>query len=265
MFDNFLSQLRANPRLRWGIALIVGIFWLYGVLVLREQVQEQTQQYRSASLALARLQAQRAQADWPARLAPAKVMAVQLESKLWQAPTAGLAQAAFQDWINLNIVKAGVANPQISVTLVEDAVSSSASGSTSNNAASSNPDNAIAPTPSDLWKIKAKINIDLGLMSVSDLINKIESDDKQIVVSTFSTRKEPLPRAELELLAYFQKPGTTAASKTNVNTIPGGASGASGASASGAPVVANLPALPPLSPPPSALPQPNAPKPPAPF
>ena len=258
MFDNLLSQLRANPRLRWGIALIVGIFWLYGVLVLREQVQEQTQQYRSASLALARLQAQRAQADWPARLAPAKVMAVQLESKLWQAPTAGLAQAAFQDWINLNIVKAGVANPQISVTLVEDAVPSSASGSTSNNAASSNPDNAIAPTPSDLWKIKAKINIDLGLMSVNDLINKIESDDKKIVVSTFSTRTEPLPRAELELLAYFQKPGTTAASKANVNTKP------SGSSASGAPVVANLPALPPL-PPPSALPQPPAPKPPAPF
>ena len=262
MFDNFLSQLRANPRLRWGIALIVGIFWLYGVLVLREQVQEQTQQYRSASLALARLQAQRAQTDWPARLAPAKVMAVQLESKLWQAPTAGLAQAAFQDWINLNIVKAGVANPQVSVTLVEDAVTNSASGSTSNNAASSNPDNAIAPTPSDLWTIKAKINIDLGLMSVNELINKIESDDKQIVISTFNTRKEPLPRAELELLAYFQKPGTTAASKANVNTTPGGASNSS---ASGAPVVANLPALPPLSPPPSALPQPPAPKPPAPF
>ena len=40
MLDNFLNQLRNNPRLRWGVTLIAGIIWLYGILLLRETLQE---------------------------------------------------------------------------------------------------------------------------------------------------------------------------------------------------------------------------------
>ena len=94
MLKNFFNQLRNNPRLRWGIALIIGIAWLYAVLLLRDSLQEQTQQHRSAAQNITRLRVQLAQPEWAERVAPAKVMAVQLEGKLWQAATPGLAQAA---------------------------------------------------------------------------------------------------------------------------------------------------------------------------
>lgn len=212
MLDNFLNQLRGNPRLRWGVLLIIGIFWLYGVLVLRDELHEQTQQQRSVVQSIARLRAQLAQTEWTARLTPAKVLAVQLEGKLWQAPTSGLAQAAFQDWLNATLLKSGITTPQISVTVVDDALTGPNTSSAAA-ASSPNPDLGAAPnTPTDLWKIKAKLNFELTTVIPSDVMARIESHDKQIVVGALNIRKEPSPRLDMELFAFFQKTASPAAS-----------------------------------------------------
>lgn len=202
MLANFFNQLRDNPRLRWGLLLIIGIFWLYGVLVLRDDLQEKTQQQHVLVQSISRLRAQLAQTEWATRLTPAKVLAVQLEGKLWQAPTSGLAQAAFQDWLNATLLKAGVANPQISVTVVDDALT----GPNTSSASTPNSDpGAVANTPTDLWKIKAKLSFELGATVASDVMARIESNEKQIVVGALNVRKEPSPRVEMELFAFFQK------------------------------------------------------------
>ena len=167
---------------------------------------EPGKQQRAVVQSISRLRAQLAQTEWLARLTPAKVLAVQLEGKLWQAPTSGLAQAAFQDWLNATLLKAGIANPQISVTVVDDALSGP---NTSSAAAGSSPNadpGAPAITPTDLWKIKAKLNFELGTTIASDLMARIESHEKQIVVGALNIRKEPSPRLEMELFAFFQKP-----------------------------------------------------------
>jgi hypothetical protein len=220
MLANFLNQLRDNPRLRWGVLMIIGIFWLYGVLVLRDDLQEQTLQQRTVVQSIARLRVQLTQTQWMARLTPAKVLSVQLEGKLWQAPTSGLAQAAFQDWLNATLLKAAIANPQISVTVVDDALS----GPNTNSAASAsgpNPDpGAVANTPTDLWKIKAKVNFELGTAVASDVMARIESHEKQIVVGALNIRKEPSPRLEMELFAFFQKPSVSNPSSTAPAVAP---------------------------------------------
>ncbi len=204
MFDNFLSQLRGNPRLRWGIALIVGIFWLYGILLLRDSLQEQTQQHRAAAQSLSRLRAQLAQPQWTTRVTPAKVMAVQLEGKLWQAATPGLAQAAFQDWLNASMVKAEIGKSQISVTVLEEAVPNAP---TQNLDASTSPTpKPTSSTPADLWKLKAKISLGFSAPSLMAFLNLIENHDKQIIVAALNVRKEPAPQVEMELYGYFQKP-----------------------------------------------------------
>lgn len=200
MFDNFLQQLRDNPRLRWGVALIIGIFWLYAILLLRESLQQQEQQHRATAQAITRLRAQLAQPEWTARVMPAKIMAVQLEGLLWQAPTSGLAQAAFQDWLNSTMAKAGVPRPLITVTVIDEAVASEPNQNRDSGASTS-----ANSTPENLWKIKAKLGFDFSPASLLDFLNRIETHDKQIIVATLSVRKEPTAHVEMELLGYFQK------------------------------------------------------------
>ena len=196
--NDLLRQLRDNRRLRWGIAVIVGMGWLYGILVLRDEVADQTLRYRSATQAVARLQAQLAQPEWTDRAAAARALAVQLEGRLWQAPTPGLAQSAYQDWVSATLIKAGFTNPQVTVTVVEDAPASSTSPAVS-------PDSPAVPAPTDLWKIKAKLNFEFNAPALMDFLARLESHEKQTVVNTLTARKEPAPRVEMEVVAYFQK------------------------------------------------------------
>ena len=198
MMDDFLSQLRTNSRLRWGLALILGIGWLYGVLVLRDSLQEQSQRLRAATQSIARIKTQLAQPEWASRAVAARAMGVQLDGRLWQAATPGLAQAAFQDWLSSTMVKSATTGPQVTVALVEDAPT--------NLATSATPPEGTSATPTDLWKIKAKLNFDFNAATLLDFLARMENNDKQIVVSTLVVRKEPAPRVELEVVAYFQKP-----------------------------------------------------------
>ncbi len=206
MLDNFLGQLRDNPRLRWGLALVVGILWLYVILLLRDNLQEQTQQHRMAVQSIARLRAQFAQPEWVARVEQAKILSVQLEGRLWQAPTSGLAQAAFQDWLNAAMVKAGATNPQITVTVIDEAVANTPNQN----------ENSDTTTPADLWKIKAKLGFDFSAATLMAFLNLLENHEKQIIVGTFNVRKEPMPHVEMELYGYFQKQAAPTATKSNL-------------------------------------------------
>lgn len=197
MLKNFLTQLRENARLRWGIALIMGTCWLYGVLLLRDSLQEQSQQHRSATLQLARLQNQLKQTEWLARVAPAQTLAVQLEGRLWQAATSGLAQAALQDAINAALLKAAVARPQISVTVVDDMPASNPTP------IQATQDTA---TPPDLWRVKAKLSFDFTVASLLAFLQQLENHPKQIVLGTLAVNKDQPNHVDLELYAYFQKP-----------------------------------------------------------
>lgn len=204
MLENLFSQLRDNPRLRWGLILILGIFWLYVVLLMRESLQEESQRHDAAVQAIERISAQLAQPEWIKRVTPAKVMAVQLEGMLWQAPTSGLAQAAFQDWLNVALAQLGATRPQVTVTVVEERVAGATDQS----------QDSTAATPTDLWEIKAKLNFEFNPAAVMSFLDHIENNPRQIVVETFKVSKEPVPHVEMELYAHFQKQDAAAAPAT---------------------------------------------------
>lgn len=206
MIDNFHNELRNNPRLRWGIALIIGIAWLYGILLLQESLQEQEQQHRATVHALSRLRAQLAQPEWIARAAQSKELSMQMEGGLWQAPTSGLAQAAFQDWLKAAAIKADTAHSQITVLVQDEAVTSA------------NNQNASIAMPYNLWKIKAKLGFDFTSATLFELMRKIDNHEKLIIVDTLNIQKEPIPRVEMELTAYFLKMDNLA-TKQNVNRL----------------------------------------------
>lgn len=193
MFEDFSNQLRDTPRLRWGLALIIGILWLYGVLILRDNLQEKEQQYTAAARSLQRLRTELTQPEWLGRAAPAKAMAVQLESRLWQAPTSGLAQAAFQEWLSSVIAQSGLKGAQITGAAVDEGTSAA------------EPNANSSPIPKGLRKVSAKLRFEFVAASLLNLLKLIETSDKLAVVTSLSVRKDPPPSVEMEIVAYFQK------------------------------------------------------------
>lgn len=218
MLNTLLNDLRSNARLRLWLALIFGALGLYGILHLRDTLQNTEQQQRVTALNITRLRAQLNQTEWLDRLAPAQTTSVQMESRLWQAPTAGLAQAALQDWINAALTQAKAGKPQVTVTVVDEMVNASG-GAAPAAATPSAPVGADgAPsTPPDLWKIKAKIGFAYTAPSLLDFLSNLANHDKQVIVVSLNVRKEPLPQAEAELVAYFQK--QTIADKTAIAPV----------------------------------------------
>lgn len=192
----FLAGIRANPRLRLGLWLILGIAWFYGILLLRDQARDAATAHQSTARKMARIQAQAGQDEWLARVGPARALQLELENSLWHESTIGLAQAAFQDWLNQTIQQSGLIRPAVSMAAQEE------------NSAETGPDQP-------LWKVSAKISFDFTPQSLYALLERIEGNDKQIVVETLVIRGAPVPRAEMLLSAPFQKPAGTESGATD--------------------------------------------------
>lgn len=194
MPNGMLIQIRSNPRLRWGLWVIFGILWLYAILVLRDALQEKQDKYNTIIQSVSRLNAQLAQPEWPSRAVSAKTMAVQMESRLWQAPTSGLAQALFQDWLKTTLVQTGTNQSALTIIVLDSATSAGTVAAS-----------PIVSVPTDLWKVRTTLSFEFNPENFTALMNKIEFGEKLVSIEALSIRKEPAPRVDMQLTAYFQK------------------------------------------------------------
>lgn len=190
LLSDFIEQMKTNSRLRWGVWLIVWMFWLYGVLELRDYLAAEREQYRSTLANVSRLHAQNSRTEWLSRVEPARTMAVHLESRLWQASSSGLAQAAFQDWLRTALAESGVAQPQIRVSGVDEDAGSAEGGKRG---------------PADLWKIRANLSFGLNPEGLTDLLSRIEFGERLVGIESLAIRNELVPRVEMQLIAFVQK------------------------------------------------------------
>lgn len=206
-----LAGIKANPRLRLGLWLIVGIAWLYSLLLLRDEAQHAASEYQVLAKKVARIEAQAGQNEWAERVEPAQSLQLQMENRLWRESTLGLAQASFQDWLNQAVRQSNLSRPAVTVAAQEEsALEKNTSGA-----------NEAGPS-GDLWKVSAKLSFDFTPKNLYALMGRLASHDKQIVVETLVIRGAPAPRAEMMLVAHFQKPAAQ----------PNGASDAKGSSQS---------------------------------
>jgi hypothetical protein len=215
MLNKFIADLQTNPRLRLWLALIAASIGLYGLLTLRDSLQSAAQTNSQTARAVGRLQAQLKQTEWPQRLLPAQALAMQLESRLWQAPTAGLAQAGLQDWLNAALTQAKVTRPQVTVTVIDEITSA-------NDGTAPPPPvtGTASTTPPDLWRVKAKVGFDFNQITLFDFLNRLQTHDKLLVIDILSIHKEPLAHVELDVFAYFQKQTLTDAKSATPAASP---------------------------------------------
>jgi hypothetical protein len=195
MFDKYIAEIRGNPRLRLLLAGVAAIIWIYALINLRELAIAKYTQFVGVERQIAKTKLQASQGDWPQRLQAIKLLQVELEGRLWQNSTQGLAQAAFQDWLNQAAIRANLARPAVTMLAVED----KADTGTADSAAG-----AVSPNV-DLWKVRAKIEFDFTPPSLMNLLKQMMMNPQQVVVESMNIRKEPVPRVDMLVVANFQK------------------------------------------------------------
>ena len=197
MFEKLKLELASSRRLRVGLALIVAVLWLYGALMLRDARDDRTRAFQSASAQLARVQQATKQTEWPKRLEEAKIAQVALESGLWRGDTLGLSRAALQDWLAQQLKQAQASRPLITLAAQDDAA-----------LGASNPGNdaAAAELEASLWKVKAKLTFDFTAESLDTLLGKLATPALRTTIESLRVLREPVPRVEMVVVAYFQKP-----------------------------------------------------------
>ena len=190
-----LASIKSNPRLRLGLWLVLGIAWLYAILLLRDEAGHAVSEHQALAKKVARIEAQAGQVEWIERVEPARALLLQQENRLWRESTIGLAQAAFQDWLNQAVQQASLTRPMVTVAAQEE--------STLEKKATGAKD---AEPNSDIWKVSAKISFDFTPKNLYTLLARLSAHSQQIVIETFVIRGSPTLRAEMLLVAYFQKP-----------------------------------------------------------
>ena len=91
------AELATNPRLRWGVWLILGILLVYCILVQSDRLAAAHRDYAAETERLAKAEALLEGRDWPALLEAEREAHREIESRFWSAETEGLAQAKLQD------------------------------------------------------------------------------------------------------------------------------------------------------------------------
>ena len=95
-FSGFVRAIAANPRLLWGIWLILGLILGHVVLVQSDRLTAARHDYRAATQRLGKAEAVLGQPDTAALLDLERKTHRKIRSIFWQAATEGLAQAKLQ-------------------------------------------------------------------------------------------------------------------------------------------------------------------------
>ncbi len=134
----WLTELRTNSRLRLGAWLIAAIAAAYGILTVSDANRALSAKVKESSALLARLTAIAQQQEWPQRALAARELRQNLDNRLWQAGSKGLAQADFQTWVAEQSTQAGLQNTRLTVENTAD----------------------VEPVETRLWRVTARLDGD---------------------------------------------------------------------------------------------------------
>jgi len=178
------EQLRANFRLRLGVALIGMLPLVYAALVLRDAQEESDRQYQIAANHLMLLKTQSGQDEWLERQMSTAILKTELEGRLWKSPTPTLARAAFQDWLNTQTAQSGIGNLLL---VMEDSSANQESNE------------------SDLVRVAAKLNFTYTQTSMDGFLQRIVDAQPHVTIETLHITMQPAPRVEMIVAIYLAK------------------------------------------------------------
>ncbi|WP_155837536.1 hypothetical protein [Herminiimonas sp. CN] len=183
-----LAELRQNNRLRIGLALIVGIIWLYWLMDLRDQHTQLLDQYKQAGTQVARLQAQQKQTQWLDRAEQAQFALDAAQARIWHSSSLGLAQAELQDWLNAQLQELKAVRPTVKVG---DSENSAKAGDAADK----------ADDMQQLSHLRAQVSLNFDPKTLHGLLIAMAGAENQIVVDSMIVRAT---RVDLTLSAWYK-------------------------------------------------------------
>jgi hypothetical protein len=97
---SLFDELRTNPRLRAGLAVVLAILVAYGLLEWRDRQDAGRAEYVRLLTQVARQSQPQQPAVWAQRASEAGDALQRARGELWRNASTGLAQAQVQDWLN---------------------------------------------------------------------------------------------------------------------------------------------------------------------
>ena len=175
------SEWQRSSLLRWSalaVALIVFFYlWLLGG-DLNLDLEAKVADLKGQQTTLVALQNE---VFWPDRAQLARSFRVQLESRLWQAETKGLAQANLQSWLERLLRRMQVTRMKLQIETLQR-----------------------VDGLDDVWQVDALVEGSLGPARMIDLLKEIESHPLLIVIPSFDYERR---KFTLQLSTYVQVTG----------------------------------------------------------
>lgn len=181
--DKLTDQWKSSLILRLGTLGIIVVLVLNGILDLRQAIDDQIKRQQQLIGQIAKSQRYANDKDWPILAEKTNLTLVELESRLWRSPTAGLAQAALNDWLTGTIKTAGLTKAQIDIT--QD---------TRQNKESAD----------NITRVGARMTFEFTPATLAGWLGAVEQNSKQIIIERLLVRRQPIPRVEAQIVAPFR-------------------------------------------------------------
>ncbi|MEA1889029.1 MAG: hypothetical protein U9N50_04515 [Pseudomonadota bacterium] len=186
--SELFNQWRENPRLRFGVLIMIVIVAIYVFLFLEDIREKQEVEYQQEIERYQRMQAIAEQQYWPERAEQARSQRVQLQTGLWRAESQGLAQAALQSWLKRKLHKLKLDTIKYDVA-------------------------AVKPVPgiNYIWQVPAHLKGALQLEQLIELLSLIELNKDLVRIEQLEIhRSKTAFRLDMAIAAYslaFEKAG----------------------------------------------------------
>ena len=195
IINRLRDEMLGNPRLRFGIALIVVLVVVYASLLLRDSARNARTTAAAPQARMAALAASARDGDlWPGRAQRSRGLLAEYDAYIWHDATMAQAQAAMQDLINQKLVRAGLKAREINVGGGIDATGSAPPGN-------------AAATNTEPVKIRGRVVFDYQRPALAAFVRGLVDDPRHVGLDRLLIRTLPDGVAEIEVFALYRPPG----------------------------------------------------------
>ena len=194
IIDRLREELLGNPRLRFGIALIVALVIVYAILVLRDAGRNARATAAGPQARIAALAGSARNGElWRANAQRSRGLLAAYDGYVWHDATMAQAQAAMQDLVNQKLAGVGVRAREINVGGGIDA------------AGAATP--VAAGTNAEPVKIRARVVFGYQRPALAAFVRGLIDDPRHVGLERLLIRTTPDPVAEIEVFALYRPPG----------------------------------------------------------
>ena len=190
------AQWDANARLRALVWVVIGIGWLWCLMVAGDGVRSAGQRSTALQEEIDRLRPlARDDQRWSERADDARQQLEALRGMLWPQADAGLAEAAFQDWVRATASKAGLRVRELSLAPSAAAVKPATGAS------------AAEGGGSEARAVRVRLVAEWARNEVLAFLAEAGRSERVVVVERFHWRPgNPVGTAEIDLRALTAAP-----------------------------------------------------------